>query len=134
MHAFAALEQLATDARMCDSTVSNDRARNREGSLGVVSRLAEHPFALLIASVPWNDRARWPFEAIDAVRIPALNIFTGEILSLFANRVARGDAVQAGENSGLRCLFHYAKASRKAPNIAIGTDDSRLVAQHSVIS
>ena len=55
------------------------------------------------------DRARWPFESIDAVRIPALNIFTGEVLSLFANRVACGDAVQAGENSGLRCGFHYAK-------------------------
>ncbi len=118
MHTFAALEQLATDARMCDSAVSKDRARNREGSLGVVSRLAEQPFALLAASVPWNDRARWPFESIDAVRIPALNIFTGEVLSLFANRVARGDAVQAGENSGLHCVFHYAKTSRKAPGRA----------------
>ena len=53
---------------------------------------------LLVASVSWDDGAQWPFESIDAVGIPALNIFTGEVLSLFANRVACGDAVQAGEN------------------------------------
>jgi hypothetical protein len=49
------------------------------------------------------------------------------VLSLFADRVARGDAVQAGENSGLRCGFDCAKASRKAPTVAIGTGHSRLV-------
>src|SRR6187431_2523895 len=108
MHAFAAGEQLATDARMCDSPVSNDRTRYREGSLGVVGRLAEQPFVLLAALVPRNDRARWPFEPMNAVGIPALNIFTGEVLSLFANRVAGGDAVQAGENPGPRCVFHDA--------------------------
>src|SRR5688572_1452451 len=114
MHAFAALEQLATDARMCDHTLCDDRTRNRESSLGVVRRLAQQPLVLPVASVSWNDRPQWAFESINAVGIPALNIITGEVLSLFANCVARGDAVQAGENSGPRCVLHDRKASRKA--------------------
>jgi hypothetical protein len=55
---------------------------------------------------------------MDAVRIPTLNIFTGEVLGLFADRVARGDALQAGKNAGLRRGFHDAKASRDAPGVA----------------
>ena len=116
MDAFATLKQFAADADVCDGTVSNDCIRDSEGSFRVVSRLAEQPFVLPVTSVSRNRGARWPLESVNAVRIPAQNIFTREILGLFSDRVARGDAVQAGENSNLRRGFHPAQDYQPTSN------------------
>jgi hypothetical protein len=117
MHAFAALEEFATDTRVCDGPVPNDRICYGEGSFRIVSRLAEQPFVLPVPSISWNRRGRGPLESSDAIWIPPENIFTGEVLGLFADRVACGDAVQAGENSTLRRGFHSAKISSEPPDV-----------------
>src|SRR5262245_20435983 len=98
MHALRAGEHLAADARVADVSILQNRARDRDGALGVVGGLADAPLALRIPGVARDDRSRFALESAHAVRIPSDHAFTRQCLGLLPDRVACRNTFQGTEN------------------------------------
>jgi hypothetical protein len=126
--------------RLSRVTVVRERPQRRRAVSALATETRSWPLTAFTAA----DHSAWTesgylaaaippaIEATESLSPPVLvasaENLHGRGLNLFADSVARGDAVQAGENSSLRCWFHSAKTTREPPNVANGACWSRVVA------
>jgi hypothetical protein len=110
--ALLAVQQLVSNRYVTHVAIMQDGAGDRDGSLGVISGLADAPFALRVADIPRNRRSRLALEPADARGIPSPDGVHGQAFGLLADGVTDGYALQTRHDSArgrvhvppIRCL------------------------------
>ena len=93
-------QQFSADTGMRNrSFCSDDRSSDSDRALGIIGGLADSPLMLCIACISRDYGTRRPFEASDALRVPAEDVGVRQHLRLLPDRITSRDSFEAAVNA-----------------------------------